>query len=1275
MTRVFLSYGHDELAVEVDRIKASLEARGYPVWFDLERLRAGRDWEAYIEEGLRECDQVVLVMTPHSVRRRDARVEGSTDGYCLNELAKALQWSKRIIPVLLADVPGGAPVSISRLQYLDLRQAIPSANRPQVFDAGIERLVAALEGAEPENSGGQARLIRLLHPIDFSSEMERHVADFLGRAWLDVQIDDWLREKSPSRVFWLTGGPGVGKTAFSVHLAYRRADVVAFHACVHGHAEKSDARRAVTSIAYQMSQAFPALERALQEEDLERVSATADAGSLFERLLVKPLGGTFTAPDGPRLVVIDGLDEATAPDGSNAIARLISDYWDRTPQWLRLVITSRPESAVTTPLAGLAPFVLDAAGKDNLADVRDYLAHGLDQLRAAGRLPAAARDSDALLEALVERSEGMFLYARSVIAELEAGRLTAERISDLPRGLGGIYERFFSRQFPDAVQYGERIGPALAVICAQAAPLPVPLLERAMGLLSIDVRKLLAAIGSMFPIRHRQGSAATDTVTWFHKSVFDWLTAIDDRTGYPSAGRFAIDPSPGVGRLAQTCWDEYQKPSRPEPSAYAVRHLVRHFVQAGRSEEAKGLLQDPTFMARRLAPGGVAELLSEFEQLGGELDGALPLVRDALRLSTQIIDRQPQQLCVQLVGRLVGQVRPHLGSFLERVRTHCPRPALLPLLPSLTAAGGALVRTLEGHRGSPSSVAITPDGKTLVSGAFDETLREWELPSGRCLRVLEGKGGSVFTVAITPDGTRVVSGSDNGIATLWELGSGTILRRLEGHRDRVMSVAITPDGRCAVIAGGRTVKLWELTTGTVVRTFEVELPWISSVALDGRGERIAAACGGDKEVMLLEVSSGRLLHRLVSDGRGVSAVAFNRDGKTLLAGTQEGPIVLWDLASGATVRALDGHQDAVFSLAVDSAGHRALSGSVDKTARLWDIDSGKTLQTFDGHSHSVLSVAFDPSGTFVASGSADGTVKLWSLGAPGTSSTLERHSGWVGSLALHPDGVRVLSAGGKGQVKVWEVATGRLLRTFQWHDDSPLSVSSVSLSPDGRCVLSASGERLALHDIDSGELIRDFEGSRARINHATFSRDAGWILSASSENDVVLWDASTGTMIRRFEGHGKWVTRAIFLPGDARVVSGSYDGTVRVWDAASGSLVRIIDAQDGWITSLAATADGTRILVGTYDKDVKVWDVESGKLLQAFGKHRGFVQAVFFDGERSVVSGSDDHDIQLWEVGSGRRVACFTTEAGVSALASRDDAGEVLAGDHRGVVHRLALLA
>lgn len=123
VVRIFLSYGHDDYVSLASRLKRDLEALGHEVWFDVERLRPGGDWERYIEEGFErvskdsESGRFLLLMTPHSVRR--------PDGYCLNELARAFGRSLPIIPVMVSSVE--APLSICRLQWLDMRQCFATS--------------------------------------------------------------------------------------------------------------------------------------------------------------------------------------------------------------------------------------------------------------------------------------------------------------------------------------------------------------------------------------------------------------------------------------------------------------------------------------------------------------------------------------------------------------------------------------------------------------------------------------------------------------------------------------------------------------------------------------------------------------------------------------------------------------------------------------------------------------------------------------------------------------------------------------------------------------------------------------------------------------------------------------------------------------------------------------------------------------------------------------------------------------------------------------------
>lgn len=283
--QIFLSYGHDEHAVLAERLRRDLEARGHEVWFDVERLKPGGDWESYIEEGLNwvsqepRCGRVVLLMTPHSVRR--------PDGYCLNEVARALERRVTVIPVMV--VWSEPPLSICRVQWLDMQDCVPIDDRQQKYEGKFERLAEALEHDHLDFEGVQSRLLRILEPLPFDADIAQHIDRFTGRQWVFDHIDQWLSKPDASRVFWITGKPGVGKTAIAAWLCYHRREIAAFHLCRYGHTQKADPRRCVLSLAYQLSSQLPDYQSRLNSLNLESLVGESNARTLFDALVVQPL--------------------------------------------------------------------------------------------------------------------------------------------------------------------------------------------------------------------------------------------------------------------------------------------------------------------------------------------------------------------------------------------------------------------------------------------------------------------------------------------------------------------------------------------------------------------------------------------------------------------------------------------------------------------------------------------------------------------------------------------------------------------------------------------------------------------------------------------------------------------------------------------------------------------------------------------------------------------------------------------------------------------------
>jgi WD40 repeat protein len=302
--------------------------------------------------------------------------------------------------------------------------------------------------------------------------------------------------------------------------------------------------------------------------------------------------------------------------------------------------------------------------------------------------------------------------------------------------------------------------------------------------------------------------------------------------------------------------------------------------------------------------------------------------------------------------------------------------------------GGWLQRTFKGHTSWVNSVAFSPDGRHILSGSSDRTLRLWELSTGRCLRTFEGHTGQVKSVSLSPDGRYALSGSSDNTLKLWDLSTGVCLRTFEGHTGGVTSVALSPDGRHALSGSiDGMLRLWDVSAGRCLRTFTGHEDFVYSVAFFPDGCDALSGSSGlftDKTLKLWDLSTGECLRDFKGHRGDYGSVSFSPDGRHALTGSSDKKLKLWDLSTGECLRTFEGHTDSVNSVAFSPDGRYALSGSGyhgtrDNTVRLWDLCTGECLRTFEDHTERIKSVVFSPDGRYALSGSFDKTLKLWAL--------------------------------------------------------------------------------------------------------------------------------------------------------------------------------------------------------------------------------------------------------------------------------------------------------
>jgi WD40 repeat protein len=306
-------------------------------------------------------------------------------------------------------------------------------------------------------------------------------------------------------------------------------------------------------------------------------------------------------------------------------------------------------------------------------------------------------------------------------------------------------------------------------------------------------------------------------------------------------------------------------------------------------------------------------------------------------------------------------------------------PVRLDNKPTAANKSQRLIRTFEGIPAGISSVAFSPDGRTVLSGG--ETLKLWDVTTGNGIRefalesadagivddLLGQRGPPIWVVAFSPNGSTACSGGK--FLLLWDTETGTIKRRFLSQY--ITSVDISPDGRKVLSGSDRgTIELRDANSedlsNATIRLSDFSFDTINSLKFSADGK---TALSGQRfgTLTLWDITTGKMIREFMGQGRQVRSVAFSPDGRTALSGGDDGTLRLWDIAEGNVIREFE-HKSStkpeydsgkmVISVAFSPDGKTALSGSIGEGLKLWDIAAGDITRVIDTGINS--NVAFSP---------------------------------------------------------------------------------------------------------------------------------------------------------------------------------------------------------------------------------------------------------------------------------------------------------------------------
>lgn len=533
--KIFVSYGHDKNAVIVNRIVEFLKQNGYDVWIDTSNIRTGDDWRKQITEGIMQSNQVLSFLSKHSVR---------TPGVCLDELRIAMGVRHAYIHSILLEKENevNPPASMRSRQWLDLSDwKQVSENTPEVFDSWLEeRMLLLLEVLQNESTlkfqDEVEKIFQKLKPVNNDAKRNKlFIQEYVEREWLENEIEEWKSDESSERIFAILGTPGTGKSRFLVNYVHYRPDILAYIFFEWDNLQLQNPVEIIKLLTFQFAMKLPdyrCIINELLEANDKLIEDTYSLSLLKDILITDPLQKCIDGSRNIWLIVLDGLDETT-PEVVDLILKII----EKLPNWIRVLVTSRPINEIETLLCESHTVLINQECERNKEDIQKYI---------GGRLNREYKDE--LVQVILGQTEGAFMLAKLYCDSVEKGEIKPETLESIPKGLSGYYHSFFEREFYNTEEY-QKIRPLLEVMCAEESG-DINIICTCLELDRYEFFEYKKKINSFVYISEEQEkywpNRTYRTIRFIHKSLRDWL--VDEQ----KAGRFYIDEDEGYKRLAKS---------------------------------------------------------------------------------------------------------------------------------------------------------------------------------------------------------------------------------------------------------------------------------------------------------------------------------------------------------------------------------------------------------------------------------------------------------------------------------------------------------------------------------------------------------------------------------------------------------------------------------------------------------------------------------------------------------------------------------------------------
>ena len=458
-----------------------------------------------------------------------------------------------------------------------------------------------------------------------------------------------------------------------------------------------------------------------------------------------------------------------------------------------------------------------------------------------------------------------------------------------------------------------------------------------------------------------------------------------------------------------------------------------------------------------------------------------------------------------------------------------------------------ILNTLSGHSDEITVLAVTPDGKYVVSGSKDCTLRKWDLLSGELKRIFKGHLLEVTAIVVSGDGQSAISASRDRTIKVWDLGDSV---DINGKHEETQ----TSDSFIWRISErvNRYISTIPIKKRIFKQTKEIQtnsdsdqplVGAITALAMTADGRKVISASHGGI-LKIWDSEQERLLWTFQSNQWACTAVALTSDGRYALSGSHNKILKVWNLENGNEERILNDHLEQILGVAVTPDSRWAISASTDLIA--WDLKTGeRRLFTYSSppiYDRVIGVVTVTTDGRFVISVKKDNTITVWHIESGKIASWIRCDESDINELFTIQDGNRLISVSYKKTIKEWDIDKGQLFSPGSYYNFSGSNMKYYYLT-DRKWALGDTGFTLNIFDIGNGEELDRIEIKTEGVLFVTVSTNGLYAISASGNQTLKVWNIAKGSGECTFTGEAAFTCCACSSDGRT-IVAGDELGNV-----------------------------------------------------------------------------------------------------------------------------------